>query len=224
MSTMIDPSSLLIGVVAHRSRLRMAEALAEKTQAQVLNVDQTNASNQDDSVTACAANHLTVLRRLQSMVAGDTWCIILEDDAQPIDDFRVHAAAALKHAPTHLVGFYIGRAGNIEALQTAQSLDRAWVMADYMISAVAYAVRADILTDLLADYPRYGPTPTPEVRFTDWCRSKGWWFCYTVPSLVDHNDGDSLIFTENNTYEIRQMRKAWRVGVANNWNTTILTY
>lgn len=223
--TEIDPASLLIGVVAHSSRLGMAEALVHQTQAQVLNVDQTCTTDKDLKYIACANNHLTVLRRLQAKVMGPTWCIILEDDAWPIKDFRVHAAAALQYAPSQLVGFYVGRAGNVEAMRLAYSLHRAWALADHMVSAVAYAVRSEMLDVLVANYTiLHEPTATPEQRITRWMRTNRLWFSYTVPSLVDHSDGESLIFAENNSLDMRRIRRAWMLGVAPNWNTDTHQY
>ena len=235
MSTMteIDPASLLIGVVAHNSRLERARALAEQTQAQILNIDNTNTGDRGLKLIACANNHLEVLRQLQTLVVpnpglhsifGQRWCIILEDDALPVNAFRVHAAAALRYAPSQLVGFYIGRLGNVTALELAQSVDKAWVMTDHMVSAVAYAIRSDVLDHLILQYPQHDPAASPEVRVTDWTRRNNLRFSYTVPCLVDHSDGKSLIFMENNTREMRQLRQAWKVGTAPDWNTGVLQY
>lgn len=229
---MINPDSLLIGIAAHTSRSERARALAARVQAQVLNIDDTRATSTHEAIVACAANHLTVLERLAELQPDrNSWCIVLEDDALPIAGFRAHAAVALAHAPQPIVGFYIGRATNTEYNEIARTDVReggkAWLATFHLISAVAYAIRGDLLSSILDRYRDYAPEVTVERRLTDWAmEARGGAcygtprFCFTVPSLVDHSGGESIIFPETDG----EWRKAWWVGVAKNWDTSVVEY
>lgn len=207
----------------------MASALVNRVQADVLNVDDTQARSYEEAVTACAENHFTVLSRLRDMSESHRWVVVLEDDALPVDDFRQHAEAALAHVP-YLAGFYISRAGadrNLGELQRALETHTAWAVGLHMASALAYAIRTDILPAALGRWPAYGPTASVERRFTDWAREYrgGDWhgeprFFYTLPSLVDHGGDESIVF-ENSDIE---PRRAWSLGVPPNWKTASAMY
>lgn len=228
---MIDPDSLLIGIAAHVSRRDMAYELAERTRAHIVNVDETRAETTNEAVTACAQNHLAVLKALRAEATTKTWCIVLEDDALPVADFRTHAAAALEYAPHPMVGFYIGLMTNTHDNVTAREYARrngfSWLVATHLISAVAYAIRGDVLQQAIDRYPGFPPETTVERRLTDWAseRRGGTFygyprFCFTVPSLVDHWDGDSIVSPGADG----ATRKAWWVGVADNWDTPEVEY
>ena len=228
---MIDPDSLLIGVVAHTSRLDMANHLVEQTAAQVFNVDDTHADNPADGVIACAANHRHVLEGLHALSTESDWCIVLEDDALPIDDFRIHAAAALEYVRSPVAGFYIARSGkalNPKPLERAYESGIAWAVAHHLVSAVAYAIHGSIIRTIVGRWQGYKPEMTVEYRLTDWAREARGnatpyaepRFYYTIPSLVDHWDGQSII-TPGVDGEVR---KAWTLGVAANWDTPAVEY
>lgn len=217
----------MIGIAGHVSRESMALELKDRVQADVLNVDSTRGDH-IESVIACANNHLTVLERLHA-ACDDEWAIVLEDDALPVDDFRVHASEALRNAPEPAVGFYIGRVTaterNERSRQLALDSGVAWLRANHLISAVAYAISPEVLTDVIRFYRTLPPEATVEARLTQWAtnrRSGGTWprFAYTVPAIVDHSDCDSIIFENADT----PMRRAWRVGVPPNWATPVMDY
>lgn len=226
-------ADILIGIAAHSSRLDAANALRERTAAEILNIDNTQPSEQTslngaktEAVIACAENHLTVLCKLWNLAREHTWCIVLEDDALPIDNFRTHVANALNHAPCPVVGFYVGEAGshyNLKARKQALETSKAWLIANDLLSAVAYAVYLPQLPSILNYYTACHRERSVEERFTGWataCRSSTCGpprFCYTVPCLVDHSEGASLIFGN-------QIRRAWSVGVARDWDTQVEEY
>lgn len=226
---MTGPDGLRVGVAAHTSRIGMARELADRVGADVLNVNGHEGGSREDAIIACAANHLQVLRRLWRSVAGHEWLVVLEDDALPIPDFRVHAAAALSCAPSPVIGFYINRAGtahNLAMLCRAGATGAAWMVANHLVSAVAYAVRADHVLGLLDMYTQLGYERTVEERLTYWAAGHRRTvygeprFYYTMPSLVDHAVGESIIFPEVD----RQIRRAWRVGFASDWDTPAVEY
>lgn len=226
---MTTADSLLIGIASHSSRRSVAQGLAHRVDAQVLNVDDTQDATFEEAVAACAANHLQVLRQLQCLVIDRTWCIVLEDDALPVADFRIHAAAALSHVPSQLAGFYIGIAGaalNLEALQNARTQGVAWATSNHLVSAVAYAIRSDILPAVIGRWnDNCNPETTVEGRITTWSHERRGGssyprFYYTVPSLVDHSTADSIIFPGSDA----EYRKAWCVGVATDWGTPTVEY
>lgn len=226
-TSVVDPDKLLIGVVAHDSRETTARTLTERVGAQVFNMDHCRARTQEEAVSACVANHLEVLRQLQERsTVWNPWCIVLEDDALPVDNFRIHAAAALYHVRSPLAGFYIGRAGanlNLKALERARRSGIAWAVSNHMNSAVAYAIRTDELPAII-DYYRHD-VGTVERRITNWAitrRSKVFGeprFYYTLPSLVDHAPGKSIVFDKADG----DIRRAWCVGIAD-WNTPAVEY
>lgn len=215
--------SILIGVAAHVSRTKMANALADSVEADVLNVDYTDATAFEDRLAACVANHLTVLRLLQERRINERWVIVLEDDALPIGDFRLQAELALDYARAPVVGFYIGRSGaalNLEALTDAWARGKAWAEAHHMISAVAYAIRANHLVNIIAGFDG-APGVSVEAHITRWAHSNMERFNYTIPSLVDHATVDSIVTPDNRDADIR---RAWKVGVAASWDTSTVEY
>ena len=217
-----------IGIAAHITREPMAMNLMDQVGAEVLNVDEVVGRKRQDAITACANNHLTVMRRL-SELAKDEWCIILEDDALPISNFRARAEDALRYARSPLIGFYIGRAGtpyNLGILQEAFSTETAWVVTNHMLNAVAYAIRSDVLQSVIDRYAGCSPAQTVEARISEWAAGNRRFtygeprFYYTAPSLVDHWDGESLVNPDVDS----QIRKAWAIGAPRNWNTPALEY
>lgn len=208
----------------------MARKLVKRTRAQVINMDHTMAGSEKDAVAACVANHLEVLRQLRSRATvRNPWCIVLEDDALPVDDFRIHAADALFCAESPLVGFYVGRAGanlNLKALEDARQSGVAWTASNHMLSAVAYAIRTNELPTIIDHYVHEDSTATVERRITNWAimrRSAAYdepRFYYTIPSLVDHSPGDSIIYGGSQS----DIRRAWSVGVATDWDTDAVEY
>ena len=227
-------TEMLIGVAAHVSRLAMAQALARKVGAQVLNVDQTHAEAFDEKLSACVANHLAVIERLEALIdwskPDPPWCVVLEDDAIPVKDFRVHAAAALKHVPvTGMAGFYVARSGvalNEKPLKDAYDHGIRWFSAHHLNSAVAYAFRTTLLPGIIASFKRANPSDTVERIFTDYALQRRVnvgsepRFYYMIPSLVDHSTTQSIITPDVDG----EVRRAWKFGVADDWATPSVDY
>ena len=199
-----------MGVVAHKAREKRAEELAEYVGAVVCNVD--------NGALQCAGNHATVLDLL-ALVDAD-WCVVLEDDAVPVPLFRFELKRALAYAPAPIVGLYLGTgnpSGQVQR-QIGRALgishNRAWITADCLIGSVGYAVRAPLVPDMLAWIAgQEGEFP---LRVSRWAQEFGVGVCYTVPSLVDHDDSDPIGHPAG---QKRPARRAWRFGPRENWDT-----
>jgi len=207
---------MLIGVVAHVNREDMAQELIDHIGADVFCFDHTF----PPSPKGCADNHIRVLRQLCMLATPGEWVVVCEDDAQPVQDFRNQLKAALLKAGSPLVNFYLG-AGSphgavgqavIPAVEAAEASAASWIVSDWFISTVAYAVRSPLLSGLVTGISDMGG-PT-EIRINEWThhtRTKTW---YTQPSLVDHHDGPSLV----NSAMTQSVHRAHRFGTRDTWN------
>lgn len=156
------------------------------------------------------------------------WYVILEDDAEPIENFKAQLAQALRHAPTQVVSLYLGRSNpthwqpTIErALVAAQARPddpAAWIVAKHLLHCVGYAVRADILPSIFGHLNPLIATPVDE-QITGWCAHERVLVSYTVPSLVDHADGPSVMAAHCDGKPRSQPRKAWITGGRDKWKT-----
>ena len=198
-----------IGVVADPRRGDMGKALAEKVGADHLNID--------TDARGCTWNHCEAWRALYDVrPSGDSYCLVLEDDAIPVVGFREQVAAALAVAPAPIVSLYLGR-GYIEDRYIESMLVRAdarkanWIVAPgRILHAVALAVRGDLMESLVENLPTLNHPI--DRALTTWARSNGHQVAYSLPSLVEHDDGQSLV----SAYK-RAERKAWLVGVRDEW-------
>lgn len=193
-----------IGVVGHVSRREQAEALAELVNADVLSID--------DGTLGCEGNHAKV----QSLLAElpSSYSVILEDDALPVPGFREQLADALIHAPTPIVSLYLGklrpqwaqdRVAN--AITQAQTEHADWIVSSYLLHAVGYAIKTDLLPSLL----HYPPSPLPiDEHITRWGKTYGHLTAYAWPSLVEHADTPTVIQVHPDNQPRVPGRTAWR--------------
>jgi len=172
-----------------------------------------------DGVIACARTHVAALRKLQDSSNGQ-WLIVLEDDAIPIPDFRIHAERALAYARTPLVSFYLGTGNNRDvqnairmATHTADKVGATWIAADALMFTVGYAVRRDAVNRLITAIDTTIRVEVP-LRITRWAQRVRVGVDYTWPSLVDHPDGYSIIGQTT-----IKGRRAHRHGTAACWDT-----
>ena len=205
-------SRLVVGVVAHESRRETAQEVADKAGALIVSFD--------DGAMGCAGNHAALLHMLAQ--AGADWSVVVEDDAQPVDDFPVHVERALAFTPAPIVGLYLGtgnpsgqpqrqiRAASIVAARR----DLAWIIADCLIGSVGYAIRTSLIEGMLPEIAeRAEEWP---LRVTRWAQDWGIQVAYTVPSLVDHADLEPVGHPPGAP---RSIRRAWKHGTRRNWNT-----
>lgn len=207
-----------VGVVAHVQRAFRHQQLQQDSGADVFNID--------DGTLKCEENHLVVMRKL--LGRGAQWSVILEDDAQPCRGFRSEIGKALKHAPAPIVGLYLGTGNPTgetqrqirQAVTTAQQRGHHWIMADCLIGGVGYAIRSDVLPEVLvgiADRDEELP-----LRISRWAQDHNVNICYTRPSLINHEDSDPIGHPWRGPNYLA--RRAWDfTGSTGTWNTSATT-
>lgn len=200
---------ITIGVVADPRRTEMAQRLGDAVAADYISFDSDRQG--------CTWNHRKVWCTLAELTEGsDGWCVVLEDDAVPVEGFREQLALALAAAPARIVSLYLGR-GYIEDRYIESMLARAYVQgANWIVThgrilhAVALAVHTDLMPSLVQNLPT-GNQPIDRA-LSLWARREGHRVAYSTPSLVEHDDCKSLV-----TRYTRAERKAWRVGTRDQW-------
>ncbi len=196
MTTQRSETAFFIGIVAHPDRAEMVRRLCDTVQSDVICWD--DGEHPNNTTGGCASTTLAVLNEMLTLPVAYTWATVLEDDAVPVPDFRKHLAAALEYAPAPVVGLYLGtghRPGETQqqirqAVTAAKDANRAWIMADCLIGSVGYAIRFDLLADMV-EFITARDEELP-LRITRWAQDRGVAICYTQPSLVDHEDNESI--------------------------------
>jgi len=150
------------------------------------------------------------------------WSIVLEDDAIIGEHFQEQARKALEHAPAPIVSFYLGtsRPPQYQArIKTALAQNPTWIIADQLLHHVAVAIRTDLIPDMLNHVAgREGPA---DYRIGEWAQDCGHRIAYTVPSLVDHADGPTLI-NHFDGEPRTERRVAWVVGERDSWQGKVV--
>lgn len=201
-------TDLAIGIVGHHARRDTAERLAATVDADYLSID--------GGTLGCTANHMHVWQQLARY--NSTWSVVLEDDAQPVDNFR-DQLAALDTAPTPIVSLYLGTSRPAawqirirRAINEADRVGACYITAPLLLHAVAVAMRTDLIDDMISQLPQGKPIDN---AISEWARKHN--ICYTWPSLVDHTDGPTLV---KHTYNaLSQPRKAWRTAARSTWTS-----
>jgi hypothetical protein len=211
----VTGDGLVVGIVAHRSREQRARNLMDTVDGDLLHVDNREWESLAKAIDNCTDGHVAVLTELWKLAATG-WCVVLEDDAVPVPGFRHHLGVALSAAPGRLVGLYLGTGNPSGPVQRAINVvvDRpeAWIVADCLIQTVGYAVHRSLVADLLIDVQNQETGEIPK-RLTRWSQSVGMDWAYTHPSLLDHEDRESLIYPGIPESERRKLpRRAHRWG------------
>ena len=204
---------IAIGVVAHVKRLEQATDLVEKVGAVEWNVD--------DGSLGCNGNHLAVLKMLRRNNPNADWLCVLEDDAQPVDDFNAQLSMALKAAPTQLVSLYLGTSNPIhwqDAIGRAVNCAEAWIVGTHLLHAVGYCINAGIIDTIIETLDGQSSRPIDE-QISQWVYPHHVFVGYTCPSLVDHEDGEPVITVRRDGQPRVNPRKAWKVGTRANWRS-----
>lgn len=202
-----------IGIVAHYAREHLADQLTKTVAALHISYDEGNIG--------ANTNHLLVWHNLAQQ--NTTWTVVLEDDAQPIPNFRHQLNAALDAAPAPIVSLYLGRQRPPQHQQDIQeALDKAdanqahWILAPQLYHAVAVAIRTALIPNMLTNMRPYLPI---DENIGAWARRSGHPIAYTVPSLVNHADIPTLIRHPDGAQR-EPGRVAWRTGSHDKWNST----
>ena len=195
-------------VVGHTRRKERATALSSRLNASLSLDDGTYGSNE---------NHA---RAWRSAPNRDGWVVVLEDDAIPVDNFEGHVRNALANlpqtaAPVGAVSFYVGGGKPFpamveQAVQDAESAGSSWLIDDWLRWGVAVAMPADIIERTIRIYE--GIKKPYDQALGAALKKQGRSILYTVPSLVDHEDGPSLLHNGG------VPRKALRFGEPDQWS------
>jgi hypothetical protein len=174
-------------VMAHRSRERAADDLVCRAAPFGCRIIWDQANDEWD----------TGSRAWAAIPPDADWGIVLQDDAQLVDDFAEHAAAALTDAPRTAVSFYVGtgrpRPSKVRtAVRTAHASGASWLECDALLWGVAIALPAEHLRPML-DWAETETLPYDQRISRFYQRVLGQPVRYTWPSLVDHADGPSLV-------------------------------
>ncbi|MCM6774983.1 hypothetical protein NDR87_26420 [Nocardia sp. CDC159] len=199
-------------MVAHIARRPAAELLAEQLDAYL---------SVDDGARGAVGNHRHVWGVLVD--AATDWVCVVEDDAEPIPEFRQQLGAALAVTPTPVVSLYLGtsRPPSVQArvhtaLARADRIGAMWITSHRMLHAVGICLRAELITDMLT-HTRTTPARVPaDTRLDRWLRARRLQVAYSVPSLVDHHDGPTLLHHSDGQARDTP-RRAWRVGPRSMW-------
>lgn len=212
-----------MGVVAHRSRAEQAHRLQEAVGAAYLAMD--------NGTLGCEANH----RRTWKWLAGkpSEWAVVLEDDAVPVDDFADQLDRALAAAPGPIVSLYRGHNVNNpefekKGLLASDRADRAgahWIAGDHLLHAVAVVIRTDLILDMLEHIaPLPDGFPIDE-SISHWARAKKTRIHYCHPSIVDHDDGETVILRHQRRDKLPRPkgRVAYQIGGRDVWSSETVT-
>jgi hypothetical protein len=150
------------------------------------------------------------------------WHIVLQDDAVPVDGFLEHAANALAHADG-MVSFYLGTGRPQQvavgiAVAEADRRGAAWLQSTNLFWGVAVAMRTKYVDEFLAWGGPRVTIGTYDKRLSIFAHASYQQVSYTLPCLVDHADGPSLVDHPWGAADMK--RRAWRVGTPHRWDTT----
>jgi GR25 family glycosyltransferase involved in LPS biosynthesis len=211
-----EGGSFALGIVAHESRITQAKELFDEVRADVMYIDG------GTQPLGCGKNHERVWQSLTDHHAD--WLVTLEDDAVPCPNFRDQLAQALAVSPAPFVSLYLGKGfprhwqQRFGEIIEAASEHTCWaITSGWMLHAVGIAVRADLVPGMLKHLERAIGVPVDQA-IGQHARNTGHKVSYTLPSLVDHADGET-IHAHQDGQPREPGRKAWRMGTRPQWNS-----
>jgi len=212
----------VIGIVAHTKRANQTHILMDQVRAAYTNID--------DGTLGCDDNHRHVWQWLLQHTT-DQWCIVLEDDALPVEGFISQAEQALSVAPSPVISFYLGRhhipeleweQRKQQAIGRADQADAHFITSNHLLHAVAIAVRTDHIARMLAHLNMLPNVLPIDEAITHWIQNTGQDVSYTWPSLADHADQPTL-FRHRDKLPRPPGRIAYRTGGHNTWTDRAVT-
>jgi GR25 family glycosyltransferase involved in LPS biosynthesis len=175
----------------------------------------------DNGTVGCEGSH----RKAWTYLAGtqSDWAVVLEDDAQPVEGFREQLEQALTSSPCNVVSLYLGQgrpphwqARVQQAIHQAELDDACWIVGRRLLHGVAVAIRTDLVPSMLQHIT---PSTRPiDFAIKDWAVEAGHDIAFTMPSLCNHADTDTLIPDRTDSART-EARKAWRVGTRDRWTS-----
>lgn len=218
----------MIAIVGHTKRAQQAHDLMERSGAAYVTID--------NGTLGCEQNHRKAWGWLAKHNPGD-WSVVLEDDAEPIgtsmDAFRKPLSEALAHAPGPIVSLYLGRTRpgycqaairKIMADLEAQPMP-SFITTTKLLHAVGVAIRTELVQDML-DYIGQVPAALAPVDegIAQWAEGRGYIVSYTLPSLVNHAFGPTVIEQHHDGQDRTAERRAWMAGDRDGgWDGTNVT-
>lgn len=201
-----------LGVVSHVGRRDMAFALVDQVRPAALFEDSTGIG--------CEANHARAWQWMTDHRTSVDWCVVLEDDAQPVEGFHDQLAAALAVAPAPIVSLYLGtgypplwQPRIRAAIHATEGTSTNWLLAHSLLHAVGVAIRSDLLPMKL------NPHIAIDQAISNWAKRNDHLVAYTLPSLVDHADEQPVITQRFDRHPRTKPRRAHIVGTRPHWTS-----
>jgi hypothetical protein len=204
-------ATLSIAICAHISRTAMAEALQDQLDCPV---------SMDDGSIGCSFNHDEAFK-LAAQTPAD-WMICIEDDAQPVPDFREQASMALAACPraypvVSLYFGYIGDSSHFAPHIDIDAIDAHWLIMPALASTVCLCVRGDFFPGFFKIAENL-PHMTSDQRYESAARQLHVEdIAYSWPSLVNHDDTKTVHYTG----APHVPRRAYRVGSREQWDGSV---
>jgi hypothetical protein len=196
----------------------MARRLAAEVSAEAISWDTGNLH--------CEGNHLQLWSYLQ--YCPQEWVVVLEDDAEPCEDFREQLSEMLAQASTPIVSLYLGRGRPDQwqlPISSVISHEACFIRSDTLLNTVGYAIRTELLAALVPSLARSLRLTTrrelPE-RMTAWAQRRHHLISYTRPSIVQHSDVPTITSVKHRAdgQARTQLRTAWLFDGRDRWNDT----
>jgi GR25 family glycosyltransferase involved in LPS biosynthesis len=206
-----------VAIVAHPRRITYAQSLAIVTQAEALCLD--------DEQYGGTGNHL---RAWSWLAEGNCpWSVVIEDDAVPCPDFRRQLHAVLQKAPAPIVSLYLGRErpphwqSSIARAISPPYSDPHFLTTTDLLHAVGYAIRTDLLDDMLSWTAPFESTMLIDNLITAWARARHHQIAYSRPSIFNHRTDLIPVVTDHQDDDERLLpRTAWIFGTRKYWEST----
>jgi hypothetical protein len=152
---------------------------------------------------------------------------VLEDDAQPVDDFTHQLEQALQASPEPIVSLYMGRmkpekwqAPMQAAITEANTTGAHWITTNAAIHAVGIAIHTTLIPDLLKYWRDWLPA---DQAISSWTRRTNRHIAYTHPSLINHLDIPTVIKRRQDGMTRTPGRIAWHTGTHDEWNSAAVS-
>ena len=173
-------------VVGHYTRRNLAEGLAGSLNAFLA---------MDEGDKGSLLNHDLAWR--MAAENGSDWVVVLEDDVELVPDFERHVQNALRNVPGEgAISFYTGTGRPRErqvtwALRRAQQTGASWLVSQSAYWGPALVLPTGRVNEML-DVVSLNKRPYDQ-RFSTYLSKSRLPCYYTIPCLVDHLDGESLL-------------------------------
>lgn len=203
--------SLVVEIVAHKSRQEMATQLSETVQAEKIWLDNGHLGEW--------RNHVRAWKHAAESEA--THACVLQDDAVPIEGFREHVEQAVSIKPNDPISLYVGthrphREEVLAATKLAEGRMASWLVAPTLYWGVGLVLPVEVIPEMLEVCK--GSRLPYDQRIGWWAKKTQRPVYYTWPSLVDHADTETVAHSS-----MRQQGKrvAHKVGEPN-WSDIVV--